>query len=124
MGQNEADRVTAAWGPNPALCQEKAPKPLDGHQLPEGDSSPVLTAPVSAVPALFATVRVRPGPLRPVKTSSSAAGAGFDGTEWARTRSEGRKQGQNSADGCGEDRASATLHARWRTTTRHGLTWA
>ena len=26
--------------------------------------SPVLTAPVSAVPALFATVRARPGPIR------------------------------------------------------------
>ena len=28
---------------------------------------PVLTAPVSAVPALFVTVRARPGPSRPVK---------------------------------------------------------
>ena len=34
-----------------------------------------------------------------------AAGGGFDGTERAGTRSDGRKQGRNSADGCGEDRA-------------------
>ena len=40
-------------------------------------SNPVLTAPVSAVPALFATVRARPGPLRPVKTASSVAGGVF-----------------------------------------------
>ena len=31
---------------------------------------PVPTTPVSAVPALFATVRARPGPFRPVKTAS------------------------------------------------------
>ena len=48
--------------------------------------SPVLTAPVSAVPALFATVRARTGPFRPVKTASSGTC-------------------RNSADGCGEDRA-------------------
>ena len=46
---------------------------------------PVLTAPVSAAPARFATVRACPGQFRPVKTAS--------------------KQGRNSADGCGEDRA-------------------
>ena len=56
--------------------------------------SPVLTAPVSAVPALFGTVQQRLG--------------GFDGTERAGTRSDARKQGQNSADGCGDqDRALA-----------------
>ena len=65
-------------------------------------SGAILTAPVSAVPALFATVRARLGPFRPVK---SAAGGGFDGTERTGTRSDGRKQGRNSADGCGEDRA-------------------
>ena len=34
---------------------------------------PVLTAPVSAVPALFAAVRVRPGPPKRVKTASGGA---------------------------------------------------
>ena len=66
---------------------------------------PVLTAPVGAVPALFATVRARPGPFRPVTPASSGAGDGFDGTERVGTRSDGRKQGRNSADRCGEDRA-------------------
>ena len=41
------------------------------------------------------TVRARPGPFRPVKTASRRPGGGFDGT-----------QGRNSADRCGEDRAS------------------
>ena len=36
---------------------------------------------------------------------SAMPGGGFDGTERAGTRSDGRKQGRNSADGCGEDRA-------------------
>ena len=31
---------------------------------------PILTAPVSAAPALFATVRERPGPFRSAKTAS------------------------------------------------------
>ena len=35
--------------------------------------SSVLTAPVSAVPALFVTVRARPGPFRSVKTVFSGA---------------------------------------------------
>ena len=52
--------------------------------------SPVLTAPVSTVLALFAL---------------GAAGGGFDGTERAGMRSDGGKQGRNSADGCDEDRA-------------------
>ena len=34
-----------------------------------------------------------------------AAGGGLDGTERIGTRSDGCKQGRNSADGCGEDRA-------------------
>ena len=59
----------------------------------------LATAPVNAVPALFATDRARPGP------PPGAAGGGFDGTERAGTRSDGREQGGNSADGCGEDRA-------------------
>ena len=42
--------------------------------------SPVLAAPVSAVPALFTTVRARPGPFRAVKTASSGAGAVLTGT--------------------------------------------
>ena len=62
--------------------------------------SPVFTAPVSAVPALFAAVRARPGPFRP-----AGAGDGFNETDRARTRSDGRKHCRNSADGCGEDRA-------------------
>ena len=69
-------------------------------------SSPVLTAPVSAVPALFATVQARPGTFRSVKTATSAAGCGFDETERAAARSDGRKQVRNGSDGCGEDRAS------------------
>ena len=46
----------------------------------------------------------RPAPSRqnrPVKTASSSAGGaggGFDGTERAGTRSDGRKQGWNGAD--------------------------
>ena len=40
----------------------------DTHQ-----KCPVLTTPVSAVPALFATTRARPGPFRSVQTASSGA---------------------------------------------------
>ena len=40
-----------------------------------------------------------------MKTAPRRPGGGFDGTEWAGTRSDGRKQGRNSVDGCGEDRA-------------------
>ena len=44
---------------------------------PQTDGSPVLTAPVSAGPALFATVRARPGPFRrTVKTASSSGHLG------------------------------------------------
>ena len=42
----------------------------------------------------------------PSKPPPGAAGCSFDGTERARTRSDGRKQSRNSADRCGEDRAS------------------
>ena len=41
--------------------------------------SPVLTAPVSAVPALFATVRARPGPFRLVKPPPAALDAVLTG---------------------------------------------
>ena len=70
-----------------------------------GDLRPALTAPVSAVPALFATARARSGPLRPVKTAPQPAlEVILDGTERAGTRPDGREQGRNIADGCGEDR--------------------
>ena len=71
-------------------------------------SGPVLSAPVSAAPTLFSTVRARPGPFRPVKPPPGAAGGGFDGTERTGTCSNGREQGRSSADGCGEDRALVT----------------
>ena len=40
------------------------------------------------------------------KSPLAAAGGDFDKTERAGTRSDGRKRDRNSADGCGEDRAS------------------
>ena len=46
----------------------------------------------------------RPSASRSVTLAVRAPGGGFDGTERAETRSDGRKQGWNSADGCGEDR--------------------
>ena len=58
-------------------------------------SSPVLTAPVNAVPVLFATVRARPARSVPSKPLPAALEAAL----------QGRKQGWDSADGCGEDRA-------------------
>ena len=74
-------------------CATGAPECGDGQLIR------VLTAPVSAVPALFATVRARPGPIRPVKTALSGALDGFDGTDRARTRLDGHKQSRNGADG-------------------------
>ena len=59
----------------------------------------VLTAPVSAVQAMFATVRARRGPFCPFKTASSAAGGGFDGTERAGTRSDGRNRAVTALTG-------------------------
>ena len=44
----------------------------------------------------------------PSKPPPGAPGGGFDGTERTRTRSAGRKQDRNSADGCGEDRDGVT----------------
>ena len=67
--------------------------------------SPVLTAPVSAVSAVIATVERVPARSVPSKPPPAASGGGLDGTERLGTRSDGRKQGRNSADGCGEDRA-------------------
>ena len=61
---------------------------------------------------MFATIRARPGPSRPVKTATSAAGGGFDGTEQAGTHSDSRKQGRNSADRCGKDRTLAGVETR------------
>ena len=47
---------------------------------------------------------------------------GFDGTERAGMRSDGRKQGRNSADGCGEDRNLVATRAlkSLRSTTVQG----
>ena len=44
----------------------------------------------------------------PSKPPPAAPRCGFDGTEQAGTRSDGRKQGRNSADGCGEGQASVS----------------
>ena len=77
-------------------------------------SSPHLSAlfrpcsrPSERVPAGSVPWKLLPAPLEAVAAGASkAAGGGFDGTERAGTRSDGRKQGRSSADGCGEDRAS------------------
>ena len=55
-------------------------------------------------PCLQPSERV-PARSVPSKRPPVAPGGGFDGTERAGTRSDGRTQGRNSADGCGEDRA-------------------
>ena len=116
----------AALGVNRSSRHGASPYPPRGEVSPRGAVSvsgrpsgaarlphcPLLTAPVSAVFGLFPTVRARPGPLRLSKPPSGAAGGGFDGTERAGTRSDGRKQGRNSADGCGEDRASSRAGER------------
>ena len=70
------------------------------------DLSPVLTAAVSAVSALFATVRARPGPFRPVKTASSGG--------WRRVW----------RDGTGRDalgRSQTEPKQRWRMRWEPGL---
>ena len=101
---SESGREVGARGRHPTRGRWQGLLP----RLPGAVLSPVLTAPVNAIPTLFATVRARLGRFRPVKTASSGApaatGGGFDGTEPAGTRSNGRKQGRNSADRCGEDR--------------------
>ena len=54
----------------------------------------------------------RPSASRPIPPRQNrlqrhrAAGGGFDGTERAGTRSDGRKQGRNSADRCDENQTS------------------
>ena len=50
----------------------------------------------------FGPVGGRPSASR----RAAALRGGFDGTERAGTRSDGRKRGRNSAGGCGEDRSS------------------
>ena len=67
------------------------------HRTRQRSSGPVCHRPSASRPV---------GPFGPVKTSPGAAGGGFDRTERVVTRSDGRKQVRNSADGCGEDRAS------------------
>ena len=106
------------WTLRPNLAADRrrfssGSRPLEVHTPPGRNSSPVLTAPVSAVHTLFATVRARPGPFLPVKPASSlqvlenrlqaleAFLTGRNGPGRARTV---RKQGRNSADGCGEER--------------------
>ena len=72
-------------------------------------------------PCLRPSERV-PARSVPLKTASSAAGSGFVGTERAGKRSDGRKRGRNSADGCGEDRAGlADRLTDWRRII-HGCT--
>ena len=51
------------------------------------------------------TPQETPG-LQDPGSRKTASSGGFGGTERAGTRSDGRKQCRNSADGCGEDRAS------------------
>ena len=97
------------------------PPRLDQPHKPQPLSSPVsLSAPLQSPPQAMSghsEARYSPHPstlfrssLRsfervPARSVSDAAGGGFDGTERAGTRSDGRKQGRNSADRCGEDRA-------------------
>ena len=66
------------------------------HRTRQCCSGPVCDCPSASRPVPCRQSRPRP------------AGDGFDGTERAGTRSDGRKQGRNSADGCGEDRAIHT----------------
>ena len=54
-------RAPADGPPRPCVVHRTA-RPIAGYRL-----HPVLTAPVSAVPAPFATARARPGSFRPVK---------------------------------------------------------
>ena len=70
---------------------------------------PVLTAPVSAV--LTAPDSAVPA-RQNLQRRQAPPGGGFDGTERVGAPSDGRKQGRNSADGCGEDRALLDIHSR------------
>ena len=82
-----------------------------GGRRPELRSKPGPHRPVSAVPALFATVRTRPCSFRPVKTAFRRREAVLTGRNGPRCA---WKQGRNSADGCGEDRASGVITAAGR----------
>ena len=75
---------------------------------------------------------LRPSERVPVRSvPSKPPPDALDGTERAGTRSDGRKQGRNSADGCGEDRAQASqavavwrrLHGHRVLTPRHAVLW-
>ena len=74
------------------------------HRTRQRCSGPVCDCP-ERLPARFVPSKPPPG---------DAPGGGFDGTKRAGTRSDGRKQGRNSADGCGEDRARRTHFRRSR----------
>ena len=74
---------------------------------------PLTTGPHRTRQRCSGPVCNRPSASRPVPSRQNrlqarleAAGSGFAGMERAGTRSDGRKQRRNSADGCGEDRAS------------------
>ena len=72
--------------------------PFDRRAAAAGSKARSSLHPSSAVrPCLRPSVRVPAVPCAP--------GGGFDGTEWAETRSNGRKQGRKSDDGRVEDRA-------------------
>ena len=57
-------------------------------------------------------VSTRSVPSKPPPAAPVAARGGFDGTERAGTRSDGRNQGRSSADGCGEDRVYKSVWMR------------
>ena len=82
-------RTTAVWRRTPPVDELRLkPGP---HRTRQRRYGPVSDHPSAS----------RPGPSR-----GSIAGGGFDGTERAGTRSDGRTQDRNCADGCGGDRAS------------------
>ena len=61
-----------------------------------------------------------PGPQR-TRQRCSGAGGGFGETERTGPRSDGRKQGRNGADGCGEDRALLRSHTATQSGKMHGI---
>ena len=135
LGKNRRDAVTEVRSIHPALLCQSALHPANCHRMfsihgPEQYTTPldsavaptqlslqVLTTPVSAVPALFATVRARPGPFRPPKIASSALEAvltGRNGPGRARTvanrAGNGRKQAGTALTGA----VRTGLHCRSR----------
>ena len=99
------DEATRQAGPDPA-------SPRTGRQV-HGSSAQgregarhVKSGPHRTRQRCFGPVCNRLSASQLVKTASSDAGGGFDGTRRAGTRSDGRKHCRNNADGCGEDRAS------------------